>query len=165
MRIPLFAGNASGSNLIRIKFARKVLSGEYRHRVRSKAALMVDIIRTAHTDKYGAGAKMASVLPGEKGIEKGARRTSPPRLENPELLASDPEQTEPQELAVLEFLLGLPRRDLSGLPSERLLELKREALGQSGPVRREIAARVTRELGGQSAAESELKENFPRSMG
>jgi len=149
-----------------LTLAKEVLSGDYRHRVRSKAALMVDIIRTAHTDKYAAGAQMASMPSMDKGSEKAnekasgkaARRTSPPRLEGSESLASDPQQSEPQELAVLEFLLGLPRRDLSGLPPERLLELKREALGQSGPVRREIAARVTRELGNSSGVRGEPEE-------
>ena len=88
MRIPLFAGNASGSNLIRIKFARKVLSGEYRHRVRSKAALVVDIIRTAHTDKYRAGAQMVSLSSSEKAGEKGTRQTTPARLEPAEIEAN-----------------------------------------------------------------------------
>jgi len=119
------------------ELARAILNSEYRTRVRSKGALIVDVVRTYGTGKYSWP---DGVKPG-RVIEQAKAEVKQRALFEEALITAQPLTLEDLAKSV-QFLLKINAQDLMGLPFETLEELQRDALGKMDGERRLVAARA-----------------------
>ncbi|WP_407543522.1 replication initiator protein A (plasmid) [Deinococcus radiomollis] len=122
------------------ELARAILNSEYRTRVRSKGALIVDVVRTYGTGKYSWP---DGVKPG-RVVEQAKAEIKQRALLEETLVSAQPLTLEDLAKSV-QFLLKVNAQDLMGLPFETLAELRREALGKMDS-ERQLVAQKARQL-------------------
>ena len=126
------ANNREGAEL-----AKAILNSEYRTRVRSKGALIVDVVRTYGSGKYSWP---DGVKPG-RVIEQAKAEVKQRLLFEEALVSAQPLTLEDLAKSV-QFLLKISAQDLMALPFETLEELQREALGKMDSDRQVVARKV-----------------------
>ena len=119
------------------ELAKAILSSEYRTRVRSKGALIVDVVRTYGSGKYSWP---DGVKPG-RVIEQAKAEVKQRTLFEEALVSAQPLTLEDLAKSV-QFLLKISAQDLMALPFETLEELQREALGKMDSERQVVARKV-----------------------
>ena len=119
------------------ELAKAILNSEYRTRVRSKGALIVDVVRTYGSGKYSWP---DGVKPG-RVIEQAKAEVKQRTLFEEALVSAQPLTLEDLAKSV-QFLLKISAQDLMALPFETLEELQREALGKMDSERQVVARKV-----------------------
>ena len=119
------------------ELAKAILNSEYRTRVRSKGALIVDVVRTYGSGKYSWP---DGVKPG-RVIEQAKAEVKQRLLFEEALVSAQPLTLEDLAKSV-QFLLKISAQDLMALPFETLEELQREALGKMDSDRQVVARKV-----------------------
>ena len=130
-----------------VQLARAILNSEYRTRVRSKGALIVDVIRTYGSGKYSWP---DGVNPSRVVDQGRAEQKSRPRSEE-DVLSVQPLTLEDLAKSV-QFLLKINAQELMELPFERLEYLKCEALGKLENDRRLVAEKARQWLREEASA-------------
>jgi plasmid replication initiation protein len=119
------------------ELARAILNSEYRTRVRSKGALIVDVVRTYGSGKYSWP---DGVKPG-RVVEQAKAEVKQRALFEEALVSAQPLTLEDLAKSV-QFLLKINAQELMGLPFETLEELQKDALGKMDGERRLVAQRA-----------------------
>lgn len=120
-----------------VELARAILNSEYLTRVRSKGALIVDVVRTYGTGKYSWP---DGVKPGRM-VEQAKAEVKQRALFEEALVSAQPLTLEDLAKSV-QFLLMISAQELMGLPFETLEELQRDALGKMDGERRLVAQKA-----------------------
>jgi len=129
------------------ELAKAILNSEYRTRVRSKGALIVDVVRTYGSGKYS----WPDGVKPERVIEQAKAEVKQRMLFEEALVSAQPLTLEDLAKSV-QFLLKISAQDLMGLPFETLEVLQKEALGKMDGERRLVAAKAKQLLRGVDTA-------------